>query len=435
MKQFIAGMKIINTIEKQLPPIDMQKSKVTSEVDFYGLSKYLAKKLQLGYWPISSCSFRHGWMHQEYRYIEEVTMGIPKSRYLVASTKEVDFFYKNNLKNVHAVGVPFIYIDKNDIKHIKKHSKTLLVMPPHSIPDSTHAWDEMGYINEIKAITNKFEAVVFCIHQSCIDKKLWIESLEKHKIPYLIGASAYDLNSLVRMSMIFRFFEYVTTNSFGSHVAYAAYHGCKVSIYGTYMQLEKKDFEHIEYYQKYPFLLDQLVDIFSYRYVKERYKNLFLEPWNAPIQKKWAKEVLGFKHKVSYERLAELLNWKISDFPRISFDFEHNFGKDIRNFIAFTNHIKMRYQKVLIYGAGTIGSVLAMILEESCIGFVDKQTLEFYAGHHVYKLEELKEINFDVILISNIGAYDEIQEFLETVLEVPKNKIIKFTISSCYSTE
>jgi len=91
-----------------------------------------------------------------------------------------------------------------------------------------------------------------CIHPECYKKGYWIGACEKFKLPYIKGASLNDKNSLMRMYRLFSSFEYMTTCYIGSHVLYAAYCNCKVSIFGKYFEYKKEFFTNDPFYRKYP---------------------------------------------------------------------------------------------------------------------------------------------------------------------------------------
>lgn len=425
-------MNYLYELKEILPPIEIIDNKV--ELDISGFSSYLIKKLQIDTIPEVSASFRHGWMHTiEYEYLEEITMGIKMLRYLVPTQKEVDFFYKNEIYNVYPVGVPYIYIDKEEYKHIKRIKNSLLVMPPHSLPGTNPNFFEEIYLDEIKRISTDFRHIVFCIHQSCIKKNLWIKNIEKYGFLWIEGANSNDKNSLIRMHRLFSSFEFMTTNSFGSHIAYASYSGCKVSLYGTYQGVKKEDIKDYELFQRIPKLIDRIEKIFSYEYIKKYYHFFIVDnPKNAKFNVKWANDELGVKYKKSYIELAELLGWykngKLNVFPQFDLlDFSSNLSK-LYNFIKELKKDK----KYVVYGNGSCGNIIKQILGESCLIIVDKISTNLISdmidSDTVYSIENINNIDFDFLIISVLGREETIANYLVNVLQIQNQKIIKINL-------
>jgi hypothetical protein len=297
--------KFILEINNSLPTY--QVSKLRSEPDCYGISRLISSNLFMPFTPISFSKWLHGWMAQEIRYIEEFGI-ITNEKYLVA-TKEQENFIKEKGKKAKAIGAPYAYIKHIDNIKIERKKRTLLVMPPHGLSYTKEKWDEEKYINKIKALKKDFEYIVACIHPSCIEKNFWVGNFEKEGVPCIIGADVNDKNALIRMHRLFQHFEYMTTNTIGSHVAYAAYSGCKVSIFGDYDQLSKKDVEDDILYKTYPYLLNDLEDRRSEIKMQNKFPFLFCNPKNATVQIRWASNQLGEQNMLPIYKIPYQLKW------------------------------------------------------------------------------------------------------------------------------
>lgn len=289
-----------------LPSI--QKIKVRSEADYYGVSYLVAKKLRLPFTLRSLVGWKHGWLIADLYYKEQLTSGSSEAKFLVPLVEHKHFLREHNI-NSEAIGMPFVYVKDIITEKIERVKNSLLVMPPHSLPYTDHKWDEDSYAKQINDLKNQFDLIVVCLHQSCIEKKLWVDAFEKYNIPWIIGADALDKNALVRMYKIFNSFEFMTTNAIGSHVAYAAYCGCKVSIYGNYAEFSKTDFKNDPLYKRFPFLLEHNLKYSSKKSIEKSFYYLFNSPIDAKIRIKWAEEQLGEKNKVTFYELAKLLGW------------------------------------------------------------------------------------------------------------------------------
>ena len=421
------GKNILLEIETSLPEI--KKIHPMNEIDYYGFSAYLANKLSLQKIPKSIVGFIHAWMHGDFIYAEEITHGVTRSNYLVSTKREKDFLISKNIKNTEAVGLPFIYLDDKDFEVFTRYENSLLVMPPHSLPASSHKWEEECYINEILAINEQFDIVVFCVHQSCIQKGLWINTLKKYNIPWVTGADASDENSLFRMKVLFKSFEYMTTNTFGSHIAYAAYSGCKVSIFGNFCEFKDDDFRNLPSIIQMPFLLDNLINVFSEKYIKKNFAWLFKKPKEADLEIEWANQMLGVENKVSYTRLAELLGWFCNEFsPNFSTD-KINFSKNFNKFYNFVEVLKKMNKKYIIYGAGTVGKTIGKLLDDKFVTFIDITSSNIskdIVKGEVYSPNNLNNMAYDFIIISVLGREKEIKLFLNEKLNIDMKKIIEF---------
>jgi len=295
-----------------LPPIE--RIKLGSEVDFYGLSFIIANKLCLEIPPMSSATWMHGWVFNSLKYPEQIIWGDKKTQcHLVAKEEHALFLRQHGYKNVVAAGLPFMYADMNEIE---RNPNSLLVMPPHSLPQVDIRSPEKEYIDYISDFKTKFSKIVFCLHQSCVENNHWISNLEKANIPWVIGASADDKNSLFRMQTLFRSFEYMTTNNIGSHVLYASYCGCKVSIAGPETEMKREYFKNDEVYKKYPYLLD--VNLSSMKNALKQFPFLFVNPDQAINYKKWANEEIGVKYRKDEHELRKLFGW--DSWPQIRYN-------------------------------------------------------------------------------------------------------------------
>lgn len=287
---------------------NIQKINVKGEADYYGISHLITKKLRLPFTPRSFAGWKHGWLFAKLNYKEQLTNGSKESKFLVSLVEHELFLQDQGIK-AKAIGMPFVYVEDIVNEKIERVKNSLLVMPPHSLPYTEHIWDEDAYAKQINDLKDEFELIVVCLHQSCIEKGLWIDAFEKYKIPWIIGADALDKNALVRMYKMFNSFEFMTTNTMGSHVVYAAYCGCKVSIYGNYAEFSKRDFQNDPLYKRFPFLLEHNLKYSSKRSIENTFPYLFTSPIDATLRTKWAEEQLGKKNKVTFYELAKLLGW------------------------------------------------------------------------------------------------------------------------------
>ncbi len=298
----------LESINRLLPK--QRRIKLRCESDYYGASRIISSMLKLPFTPKSISTWRHGWAFIKPKYPQQIIGNIKdtKRRFLVG-TKEQVRFLRGFGYNAHAVGLPYIYADEVVRgMNIRRISGSLLVMPPHSLPYTEHEWAEEVYVREIIKLKNEFSFIAVCLHSECWNKRLWIDKFQQHNIPVLLGADIYDSNSLIRTSILFNYFENMTTNIFGSHVLYSAYSGCKVSVYGNYLLYKKEDYNKDPFYVEYPYILDYIMKM-QYMWPKKMYGFLFRNPVESTVDKEWANKEIGECNKKGYLELAYLLGW------------------------------------------------------------------------------------------------------------------------------
>jgi hypothetical protein len=293
-------------LTRELPPF--KASHRRTEADYYGASALIATASGYASPPRSIASWKHGVLFEtELTYPQlMLTEGNRFTRHLVANGSQVTMLKRGAYLRVHAVGAPYLYVEAAPAPRM---GGSLLVMPAHSLLNSRHAFDERAYVGELQAIRNRFSTMVACISPPCVREGLWTHEFEQAGIPWIPGADSSDGNALRRMDAIFSRFDYVTTNVLGSHVAYAAYSGCKVSIWGPYARYRAEDYKHLPWYRKHGSRTAELVEAFSEAHVRRNNPMLFREPWEAARLAEWAAHHLGLEHKRRPEETATLLGW------------------------------------------------------------------------------------------------------------------------------
>jgi hypothetical protein len=149
----------------------------------------------------------------------------------VARTEEADYLIAHGYPQARAIGLPIVYTPPSGLA---RQPGTLLVMPTHTLVGATfgdrHPFEE--YADEINTLRPRFERVVVCVHPACQQNGLWIKEFSERGFEILFGAHTSDRNALSRMRALFEQVEAVTSNGWGSHIAYGLAFGAKVSIFG-----------------------------------------------------------------------------------------------------------------------------------------------------------------------------------------------------------
>lgn len=138
-------------------------------------------------------------------------------------------------RNVKTIGMPINYLPERNFDRIPD---SLLVMPSHSLVGFQYKNHDqfLKYAEEIYQASKKFKTTLICLHPNCIKNKLWIREFEHFGFEITFGADTGDLNALERIRSLCAQFEVVTSNDWGSHIAYSLALGCKVSVHGTRIQ-------------------------------------------------------------------------------------------------------------------------------------------------------------------------------------------------------
>ncbi len=305
--------------EKQINNInlpDIKKFSPSKTSEYYGAG-FIAKtycnlkhirKDQYGYW-------QHGWHSQQFLIHPDMVMSLNVSSkkdnyYFVARLDEEIYLRNHDYKYVKAIGLPIIYLP---YREIKRSSESLLVMPAHSLDYNTHSWNIEEYADEISGIRDRFSEVLICIHPSCWQKQYWVEAFQKRGFDVIKGAAVNDYNGLKRIYYLLSRFEYMTTNSIGSHVVYAAYLGAKVSIYGSYVEYKVEDYSNDPFYLQCPHILDSTIRIISKKNVYKNYPQLFCHPREAETRVQWGQFEVGHKNKLTLSEMKNLFHWRVQD--------------------------------------------------------------------------------------------------------------------------
>ncbi len=235
---------------------------------------------------------------------------------LINKTQEI--YLKNyGFKNVKAIGLPFIYVNEVNLQRIPN---SLLIMPSHTLLGDKKLDKEAyeSYTDFIKPFLTHFSVVKACIHYSCIRNNMWVDEFNKLGIEIIEGARTDDENALLRQTYLFKQFDFVTTNSWGSHVAYGLFHGCKVSIAGPFFPRPKEDFLRDGKWKRNPSILDIILSKEIEENKNELLKELFTLPNEAKTNVEFGRQLVGYYDKKTPAELLKII--KPSNFEVFKFN-------------------------------------------------------------------------------------------------------------------
>lgn len=293
-------------IKLKLPEVIISKENVSL---LYGANTIVKQYCNLNFTPydikgswVHGCSFP--WLRNN---PETLILGSSEKfdNLNFVATKEDEIYLQKNGYKAIAIGLPICYLNKFDYTRIRN---SLLIMPAHSTHyvsvDSNKSND---YIDFIESISSPFDLINVCLHQECINREIWINEFKKINIQYIVGANAYDLNSLQRIKALMSQFEFVTSNIIGSHIPYAAAFGAKVSISGPYFKQSKDNFLNDPFFKKRPHLIEYYLDQESI--VRKHYPFLFKHnPKDAKQHIEWGLEMIGYHNKITPNVMIDLFS-------------------------------------------------------------------------------------------------------------------------------
>jgi glycosyltransferase involved in cell wall biosynthesis len=228
----------------------------------------------------------------------------------VAREEQAAVLREAGFDDVAAIGMPFVYTPPCGVPRIPG---SLLVVPTHTLYGATFA-DRAPFVRYaayIRSIAHRFRRVVACVHPACVANGLWIREFGDVGIEVVTGTKIDDLNALARVRALFEQFECVTTNGWGSHVAYALACGARVSIHGEAIEEKPESvrnwLRHDETWSKRPDLLAAIhnSEVFAHR--RSFLERLQIAPWEGVHDVAWGEWFLGSKHKLSPAEMRRVL--------------------------------------------------------------------------------------------------------------------------------
>jgi hypothetical protein len=302
-----------------LPPI-MEAQAPIMDSEYYGASRIIAREIGIPSSLPTTAIWSHGWVFDNIRNFKQITGEfISRNRlYLVRNEVEREILQQQGLR-AEAVGLPFLYALKTEPPP-QRIPGSLLVMPTHGTTQCPVNEKNAFLLARLAPIRLQFSTVCACVSGMCVINRQWIDQLERNDIPWITGAWVFDLNALRRMVRILQSFEYVYTDSFGSHLLYASAAGCRVvcdldvSVMPTLEELAELD----PLCRAHPDILDDFrkehADYESWlRWLHHQYPQFFQRFENASQLTGWGRNELGEQFMRRHTEIAQLLDWSPED--------------------------------------------------------------------------------------------------------------------------
>ena len=225
----------------------------------------------------------------------------------VSRQDQADYLKSEGYRHVRAIGLPFCYLPAMDVDRVPG---SLLVMPPHGHrahgPGDRIAEELAERIAEKASL---FSEVCVCLNVVDFGHHEWRGPFEKRGIPVVVGADQAEPNTLLRLKRMLSQFEFVTTNGFGSHIAYAAACGAKVSIFGPFAEFPYDRARTVHAVKMFPELQRPLVDLCTEQTMRANYPFLFVDPELAIDRTAWGLAEIGIDHRLSPAAMREAFGW------------------------------------------------------------------------------------------------------------------------------
>jgi hypothetical protein len=245
--------------------------------------------------------------HAGYDYQAQIRAEKAATPQRVSRQDQADYLRAHGYRHVQAIGLPIVYIRDPQPQRIPG---SLLVMPPHS--HRIHGpGDPLAerYADVICDLKRHFAHIRVCLHEDDLAKRQWVESFRLRGIEVFPSADQSDPSTLRRLYRILSSFEFVTTNGFGSHIAYAAYCGARVSVFGPYAEFPYHRLLRTHTIKMFPHLAPIARPLHTEAALRKHYPFLFVEPHRAEVMREWGAAEVGEDNRLSPAELAELFGW------------------------------------------------------------------------------------------------------------------------------
>ncbi len=301
-----------------------RRGSIKSISEIYGARQILSRYTGL---PEERLRFRAHWMHgwiPAFQNVHPAFIALHKTEKIgigmrwrrdrfdkrlaqwVCREDQAVFLRQHGYSDVGAVGHPLSYACFESLSY--RLPGSLLLVPPHG---GGHRGERdalvLRYVEFIQSIRREFSEVCLCVTVADYLARNWWPVFEKIGVETIVSVERSHPFALDRMMGLLSRFEFVTTNGFGSVIAYASLAGCKVSISGPYAELPQELLKKAHAVMHHPELLQTQIDICSETMMRHHYPELFCLPQESLCRIAWAEQELGFSCRRSPEWMRAAL--------------------------------------------------------------------------------------------------------------------------------
>lgn len=285
------------------------------DFDPYGTRKLISEYCGFNNKPpyvSKNYNWSHGWIPDYWLTNTFMALGgvYNPDNWCFCAKKKEEHYLKivNNYPTAIAIGLNVVYLPETEVERIPN---SLLVMPVHSVDFTTNHknWRFKEYVDQISEIKHLFDKIVVCVHPNCFSHGHWVDDFKNAGFDVIIGIDGSKTNALHRLQYLMKSFEFITTNGFGSMLAYASYFGAKPSIYGTFSEYKFDDVKHDPVFNGNEALMHLSIEATSEKKLRDNFPQLFCFPNESKIDSKWGEYQVGYDCKISPLQLKKMLGW------------------------------------------------------------------------------------------------------------------------------
>ena len=285
----------------------------------YGSQRVLKEYLDLKscrIFRIPEIVWHHGWNPDIWNYdIDQIvgesgqTSELAHLTYFVARADQEAALREAGLPHVTAIGLPFAYALKIEKQRPTRIPNSIIVVPAlHGRFDkeaSIHMDTE--YLDFLERKLGAFDHIR--VLMNCDDIRLGRNAeWERRGYTVLLGGCEDDDESLSRLVTIFRTFDVMATNDFGSPIAYAAASGCRVAVSGPPPSIDIIESDWSGTFSRSRVDLWLSADTwFSQTKQVVESAGLLRKPEKAIHAEEWAKQEIGFDMVRPPEELVRII--------------------------------------------------------------------------------------------------------------------------------
>jgi hypothetical protein len=166
-----------------------------------------------------------------------------------------------------------------------------------------------AYASAIADIGRRFDHVAVCLSREDLEAHQWVDAFRGRGFEVFSAVDPYQPDALHQLKRLLCSFEYVTTNGFGSHIAYAAYCGARVSVFGPFAAMPIERMARTHAVRMFPELLGKACELCSEAPLRRNYPFLFVDPDKAVVRTGWGAHEVGEPCKAAPYELARLFGW------------------------------------------------------------------------------------------------------------------------------
>jgi hypothetical protein len=282
-----------------------------NSTDRYGFSWVLAEILKKEYPPRAFCDWVHGWVWWEDLMKVEDLVGARgayrNASIVVCNLSEFNVLAEAGYTNVSVGGLPFAYVRN---QHTLRCEHSLLAFIGKSAEVERHNVLDLGYLDFLASQVGAFENIYVSVAVFDQSRDL-IREIKRRSLHPVPGSHPTDKRSLLRTRISLEHCKYVSTNTFGSHIAYALAVGCHVSVFTPLYRYNKNVFLNTvhQYSQDYA---DRLEYIYSEVYLRRKWSSLFVDnPREGLSDASLGCEAIGHENLLDSEGITRVLGWHL----------------------------------------------------------------------------------------------------------------------------